>query len=488
MHLALSRKNLWERTPPFLKSLLGQATAIIPMSHLLGARFRAHLAFAREAQWWSAERAREYQLTRVREICLLAYEKTDYYRETFRQAGFTPGDLKSLEDFSSLPTIDKETIRTHMNSMCAVPYGSSGIDYVATGGSSGEPLRFLAGSDRSAVEYAYLVASWERAGYRLGLPLAVFRGQVVRPRRNGLRHEYDPLLRRHYYSNFHRSAQDMRRYLEHIATLGPCYLLAYPSSVYTLARFLEEAKIPAPPNIRGILAGSENVYPNDRMDTESTFGVRFFSWYGHSEKLVLAAECEGSADYHVWPTYGYFELLDPDGKAVTTPGERGEIVGTGFINTVMPFIRYRTGDYAVFSGQTCKACGREQTLLSRIDGRWPQGDLTAKDGSPISMTAFNVHDDTFEATHGYQFFQSEPGRAVLRVIPARSLTHQDREFILSRVNARLQGQVYVTLEVCGQLQLTPTGKQLRVVRAAPSSSPGSLDPRGNHSNDVSVSQ
>jgi phenylacetate-CoA ligase len=488
MHLSLSRKNLWERTPPFLKGLLGQATAIIPMSHLLGARFRAHLAFAQEAQWWSADRAREYQLTRIREICLLAYEKTDYYRETFRQAGFTPGDLKSLEDFSSLPTIDKETIRTHMNSMCAVPDGPSGVDYVATGGSSGEPLRFLAGSDRSAVEFAYLVASWERAGYRLGLPLAVFRGQVVRPRRNGLRHEYDPLLRRHYYSNFHRSAQDIRRYLEHIATLGPCYLLAYPSSVYTLARFLEETEIPAPPNLRGILAGSENVYPSDRMDTESTFGLRFFSWYGHSEKLVLAAECERSADYHVWPTYGYFELLDPDGKAVTTPGERGEIVGTGFINTVMPFIRYRTGDYAVLSGQACKACGREQTLLSRIDGRWPQGDLTAKDGSPISMTAFNVHDDTFEATHGYQFFQSEPGRAVLRVVPARALTDRDREFILSRVNARLQGQVYVTLEVRSELQLTPSGKQLRVVRAAPPSSPGSLDRRGDNSNGVSVSQ
>src|SRR5437016_5329444 len=83
------------------------------------------------------------------------------------------------------PPIDKETIRAHLNTMCAVPDGSSGVDYVATGGSSGEPLRFLAGSDRSAVEFAYLVASWERAGYRLGLPLAVLRGQVVRPRRNG---------------------------------------------------------------------------------------------------------------------------------------------------------------------------------------------------------------------------------------------------------------------------------------------------------------
>src|SRR6266542_2508570 len=177
MNLALSRKNLWERTPPILKSLFGQAAAIIPISYLLGGRFRATVTFVREAQWWPAERAREYQLTRVREICSLAYERTDYYRETFRQAGFTPGDLRSLEDFSCLPTIDKETIRTNMASMSAVSPSTSGVDYVATGGSSGEPLRFLIGSDRSAIEYAYLVASWERAGYEVGLPLAVFRGQ-----------------------------------------------------------------------------------------------------------------------------------------------------------------------------------------------------------------------------------------------------------------------------------------------------------------------
>jgi phenylacetate-CoA ligase len=475
MRRALSRKNLWARTPRFVKSLVGRAAARIPVPYILGARFRAALAFAREAQRWPAERAREYQLARVRELCLLAYEKTDYYRRAFRQAGFVPGDLKSLDDLSALPTIDKETIRTNMSSMCAVSPGSSGVDYVATGGSSGEPLRFLIGSDRSAIEYAYLVASWERAGYRLGLPLAVFRGEVVRPQRDGLRHEHDPLLRRHYYSNFHMSAEDIRRYLGHIATLGPCYFLAYPSAINTMARFLEESGTPAPPNIRGILAGSENVYDDQRTRAKSVFGLRLFSWYGHSEKLVLAAECEKSAEYHVWPTYGYFELLDPHGHAVTTPGQRGEIVGTGLINTVIPFVRYRTGDYAVLSGQTCKACGREQTVLSRIEGRWPQGDLTARDGSPISMTAFNVHDDTFEAIRGFQFFQSQPGRAVLRVVPVRPLSREDRERLVSRVNARLQGQVHVTLDVRGELQLTPAGKQLRVVRDGPLSVPESTD-------------
>lgn len=464
MPLALSRKNLWELTPRPLKHVVGQLAALVPMDYLLGPAFRKGLTFVHGAERWSLEQAREYQLVRLREMCQLAYSSTDYYRRIFREIGFEPGDLKSLDAFSSLPTIDKETVREHLRFMRVQSAQSAAVDYVATGGSSGEPLRFLIGSDRSATEYGYLIASWERAGYRFGLPMAVLRGQLVRPGRDGFRHHYDPLLRRHFYSTFHMSAHDMRRYVEHIATLGPCYLLAYPSSATTLARFLVAERIPPPANVRGILAGSENVYPEDRAVVESAFGTRFFSWYGHSEKLVLAAECEGSTDYHVWPTYGYFELLDREGHAVTTLGEPGEIVGSGFINKVMPFLRYRTGDYAVFAGNMCSACGRQQTLLSRIDGRWPQGNLTAKDGSPISMTAFNVHDDTFEATRGYQFFQSEPGKAVLLVVPAETFANAHRERIVARVNARLQGQVFVTLELCNELQLTPAGKQLRVVR------------------------
>ena len=52
---------------------------------------------------------------------------------------------------------------------------------------------------------------------------------------------------------------------------------------------------------------------------EEVFGVRMFSCYGHSEKLVLAAECEHSTDCHVWPTYGFFELIDEQGEVITTP-------------------------------------------------------------------------------------------------------------------------------------------------------------------------
>jgi phenylacetate-CoA ligase len=203
---------------------------------------------------------------------------------------------------------------------------------------------------------------------------------------------------------------------------------------------------------------------------EKAFGVRIFSSYGHSEKLVLAAQCEHSTDYHVWPTYGYFELLDSNGEPVQKAGEEGEIVGTGFINTVIPFIRYRTGDQATYVGERCPACGREHIVLRDIKGRWPQGGLFAVDGSAVSMTTLNVHDDTFRQVREYQFRQSVPGRATLCVVPTRPLEETEKQRIVTNMNGRLQGQVVLDLEVCTELVKTPRGKQPRVIQKCPSPS------------------
>jgi phenylacetate-CoA ligase len=285
---------------------------------------------------------------------------------------------------------------------------------------------------------------------------------VVTQDSSGLHHEYDPILRRHYYSNFHMTDENIRRYLEHIATIGPCYLHVYPSSAAVIARYLEKTGAKAPSNILGVLAGSENVYRRDRELIERVLNVRFFSWYGHTEKLVLAGECEHCPDYHVWPTYGYFELLDPWGRPVRTPGQRGEIVGTGFINTIVPFIRYHTGDYATYVGDRCSACGREHPVIRDVTGHRTQEMLVAGDGALISWTSLNMHDDTFDRVRQIQFHQVRPGVATLRIVPEDGFGSSDMEAIRAGLNRKLAGRISFDIETVSEIQLTPMGKRTYV--------------------------
>lgn len=464
MKTALSRKNIWDKTPCWLKSTAGRSCGLIPPAWWLGRRFRAHCRFVAQAQWWPMERARQYQLARLREMLRLAYEKTAFYRRTFDEAGFCPGDLKSLADMRQLPTIDKQVVNDNLSAMCTRRVDGRDVDMGSTGGTSGAPLCFYLDAHRSSIEYAYLTSGRSRAGYRLGMPMAVLRGRKVARDRNGLYHEYDPILRHHYYSNFHMTTESMRLYVEHIRTIGPCVFHAYPSSAHTLARYLLATGTPAPRNVRAVLLQSENVHWDQVEDIEAAFRTRTFSSYGHSEKLVLADQCEHTRQYHVWPTYGYCELLDAEGNPVTVPGQQGEIVGTGFINTIVPFIRYRTGDWATYGGQECEVCGRQHTILTEIRGRWPQGELIAADSSVITTTALNVHDDTFRNVREYQFQQSIPGKVTLCVVPSVPVDAEERERIVTNLNKRLQGQVVFDLELRTELVKTARGKQPRVIQ------------------------
>ncbi len=464
MKKALSRKNLWEKTPYLLKSTLGRGLGLVPPAWLLGRNFRESYKFVRDAQWWPIERIREYQLSKLKEILKLAYEKTKFYRRMFNKVGFHPDDFQSLDYMGKLPTIDKQDVVENLSDMCTKDVNEKDVDFGSTGGTSGTPLHFYMNAGRSAIEYAYLTMSWERAGYKLGMPMAVLRGRIVQPDKNSLRHEYDPILRHHYYSNFHMTNANIHQYLEHIRTIGPCMLHAYPSSAHTIASYIIRTGQPVVLNIKGILLESENVYPDQVIDIEKAFGAKSFSCYGHSEKLVLAAQCEHTRNYHVWPTYGYFELLDEKGALIKETGQEGEIVGTGFINTVMPFIRYRTGDYATYVAEHCEACGRQHTIINNIKGRWPQGGLVAADGSVVSMTALNVHDDTFTNVKEYQFHQSIPGKATLWIVPLISLDKNEQLRIVANMNIRLQGQVVLDLEIKSELIKTARGKQPRVIQ------------------------
>lgn len=462
----LSRKNLWDACPAPLRRVFGGVLGQVPMGLLLGRHFRKVRAFAGQAERWPAARAREYQLQKVKEILAIA-SGTPFYSHLWRQAGVSWQDLKSLEDLKDFPIISKQDVREHARDMCVPPAPQAGCDEIATGGTSGDPLVFYMDRRRHGAEYAYLTQSWGRVGYRPGDTLAVLRGRMVQPDRSGLLHELDPLLRQHFYSSFHLSDENLGRYLEHIATIGPCFLHAYPSSAAALARYCRRNGIRGPANIRAVILESENVYGPQREMVQEVLGCRYFSCYGHTEKLVMAAECEHSTDYHVWPTYGYFELLNERGSPVATPGQQGEIVGTGFINRVMPFIRYRTGDWATYVGDRCEACGRQHPIIRDIRGHNLQEVLIGSDGTPISWAALNMHDDTFDRVRQFQFRQHEPGRAVLRVVPADGFDEMCRQRIQTNMGRKLDGRLSFTIELVPAIPLSSRGKTIYVDQHIP---------------------
>jgi phenylacetate-CoA ligase len=249
----------------------------------------------------------------------------------------------------------------------------------------------------------------------------------------------------------------LERIWPNLLDYDPDFIYAYPSTAITLCQFLERSNKTLSEGIKAILVGSENVYEGQDKYIERISGKRVFRWYGHSEKLVLAGECEKSKYYHAFPQYGYVEFINENGEPAR-PGEFAEIVGTGFINTVVPFIRYRTGDYCTYLGERCPECGRNYPIFSDVRGRWTQEVLYGRHGNSICMSAINMHSDYFKNVFRYQFYQDTPGEALLKIMPRRGFSEKDKTAILKEFNDKFDGNVVVKATIVEDIPLTQRGK------------------------------
>jgi len=460
MKKAFSKKNIWEALPEIIKKVAGVILSSVPLSYLIGRTFRETTTLILSADNWSKKQLDQYHLKKLKEQVSIAYNKCDAYRKLYDDAGVVISSIQTLEEFKKLPYIDKSFINQNIDSLLIVDKNSSDIDYVTTGGTSGIPLTFYINASRSQIEYAYLVNGWTKAGFKLGNIKAVLRGRVTATK-DGVHRSYDPIFNEYYYSSFHMHDDDMKRYVAHLQLLKNCFLHVYPSSIYQLARYIKKNNIEIT-NVKAILAESENVYPEQREFVESVFNCRYFSSYGHTEKLVAAGECEYNSNYHVWPTYGYLELVDEHGKEVTEKGQIGEIVGTGFMNTAMPFIRYKTGDYAEYVGDFCTECKRNHMIIKNIRGHRIQEHLVAVDNSLIPWTAVNMHDDTFDNVSKYQFYQDKAGFATIKIVVNSAFSFQEIRRIEGNIARKLAGRVSVDVVLVEDIVLTSRGKSIFV--------------------------
>jgi phenylacetate-CoA ligase len=306
-------------------------------------------------------------------------------------------------------------------------------------------------------EQAFLEAQWKRGGYFDGARLAVIRGHVTSDRAKGRIASYDATRDWLMLSSYHLTEERLPEYLAAIERFRPDLLHAYPSAALQLAEFLERAGQSWRVPLRGLLAGSERLTLPQKRLLERVFGCRVFRWYGHSERVVLAAEGRASELFYFWPTYGFVEFGPPDADGFQ------EVIGTSFHNLAMPLIRYRTGDYVRLA---------DPVKDGPLEFPWPavveiagreQEFLVSRTGRRISLTAFNMHDAIFDGLYAVQFVQEEAGRAEFRYVPSPSFHRSRLETVEKGVRRKLGDDFEVTFLAVKETEKTGRGKHRWVV-------------------------
>jgi phenylacetate-CoA ligase len=436
----------------------------IPVQYRLGSEFVKTYAFLQDSQWWDRAKLETYQLQQLQKLLDHAYKNVPYYRSLFDSLGLRPEHVQDFSDLERIPFLTKEIIRNNLSMLKATNFPDRAFAGTTTGGSSGTPLSFYNQRGYSrARERAFIATLWDRVGFRYGKDARlVLRGHVVESD-SGV--EYRPVEKELICSTYHMDDDHLWAYFRQMKDQRIRFVHGHVSSVAIFAQFMVEQGLSH--NLQAVLGASEKVYPFQRELTHKAFGTRIFSWYGQSEQVVLAGECELSEYYHIFPEYGFTELVDENGKRISSAGKAGEIVGTGFNNYVMPFIRYRTGDIAKYASDSCD-CGRAYRLLEDVEGRTCEYVFT-EDGRKVSLTGlvFGQHFRAFERIKKIQLYQDKEGQLEIRIVKSSDYSSEDEHEVRTAIQKAVRSGLEMTFCYVNDIPQTGRGKHRLLIQKLP---------------------
>ena len=326
----------------------------------------AYLADYQRDQWLAPEQIAALQWQRLKRLLEHCEQKVPYYRQRWREAGVAVADIRNLDDYAQLPMLTKADIRQHFDALQAEGWHDRVLTK-ATGGSTGDPLRF--GYTRESYERrtAVMWRGYDWAGSRMGRrTLFVWGGAVGTPNRVQQFKDrvYNAAFARRVLNSFGMTEANMAGYADAIDDYRPQVIVGYVGPLVRLAQWLLDTgrRVAAP---RSIIGAAESLHEFQREIIERAFGCPAYNTYGCREFMLIASECERREGLHVNADHLVVELQRHPGAPATEPGE---VVITDLFNYGMPFVRYLNGDVATASDHVC-SCGRGLPLLQRVDGR-----------------------------------------------------------------------------------------------------------------------
>lgn len=360
---------------------------LIPLGDRLKGR-NLHGAFAEalQTEWLSEDRLRELQNEKLRRLVRHCYENVPYYRRVFMERKLRPEDIRDREDLAKLPVLTKQLIREHYQELCAEDIRLRQTLEGSTGGSTGTPMRFLEDLETWNKTRGLNLRGWTWAGFQVGEKLFTLAGNSLvdskeNRRKMRVKNLYDRLIMR----NLKRDCTDitpeaMAEHYRAMMKYRPAGIRGYASSLYFLARYIEQNQFPVCP-VKVVFTTGEKLHPKYRDKIQQVFKAPVFDAYGASDGGLTAHECAMHEGLHLGEEHCVVEIVDREGRPLPD-GEIGQVLSTDLNNYAFPFLRYQLGDLAYIRKERC-SCGRSHRLLGEVVGREGRA-IYNKQGRPYS--------------------------------------------------------------------------------------------------------
>lgn len=421
-----------------------------------GLSVRRKLRELERTQWFSPEELEAWQLVRIQNLLAYAYEHVPYYRDLYQRLDIHPADIKTFEDFRSLPFLTKEDVNSHWDALIS-PRLRSKAQIRCTSGSTGRPLRFVVDQPYhhwdAALEFRGRGWYGVQEGDKIALVWGAERDFHAWSWRARLKAR---ILRERYLNAYAMTEAKMQAFAEMLVRWRPAMFRAYASAMSLLAEFIKEHGIEGiRPKLIELTA--EKVTGPQRRLLEEVFQCKVADWYSAREMGTIAFECEEGGQ-HVCETR-FLEII-ADGRVVE-PGQLGEIVITSLHQYTMPFIRYKMGDLAIYETNSC-ACGRGLPVLREVVGR-TNDYLMSADGQFVHSGYFGEAFWARPEIARFQVYQPDRQHLEVRLVCKQEVDQAWLEDVRSHVQARFGPTMLISVKVVDEIPLTSAGKHRFII-------------------------
>lgn len=386
----------------------------------------------KNTEFYSVEDLKKYQNFHLKNLISYAIKEIPYYTELFSKLKLTEKDIQTVEDLVKLPILTKEIIKNKPE-LFMPKNRSKKIVKGSTGGSTGVPLKYVMSDKDYSMGVALLYRGFGFAGYEPGDKVCIIAGSSLVSTRQPLKSQItDWILNFKHYSSYGMSDNDLQNFIKNLQKEKPKFLRGYASSVFILAKYIEENAINLDFQLKGVFTTSEKLFDNQRLLIEKVFKVQVYDNYGLNDGGISAYQCKEKKGMHIDYERAILEVTDDVGKNQLI-NKSGKILATSLFNYETPFIRYDTGDLGEISEELC-SCGCARPMLTEIQGRVT--DFLDFSGVLIGSPVLTVLMGKINC-ESYQIVQVSSNEVKFIIEKSKDFTQKDEEFIVSSMTAHV---------------------------------------------------
>jgi phenylacetate-CoA ligase len=396
---------------------------------------------------WSADDIQTWQSENLKKLVIHVYNNTLYYRKLFKKIGLVPSDIKGLNDISNIPTITKSEILQNIDSFTPSNIKELKFYNTASGGSSGDPLKYRISLDSESFIVATDLFYKNKFNYRYGEKMIVLGAASlgVSNKRLSTKKRIAAYLKGFIPLDAMNLKQDqINSYLDYIEAQKVKFIYGYASAIFLLAKHSAETKRNI--NLIAVFPTSEVLTEYYRTTIKSAFNCDIMDGYGARDGGIVAYE---TIKNHYCVGYNsYIEVSQSENEE-----KFGEILCTDLLNLAFPFIRYKLGDSvelmnnsSTYNGQVIgKVVGRSSDII-----RLANGNILTGPGFTVLFHNVNVD--------GYQLVQENECTLKCRLKINENYNEDNENRILEVLHMHAGKDTIVKLEYVKEFELLKSGK------------------------------